>query len=521
MEAALEAARKRSSTRVYRVLRLLATEARLEANEAAGTARIGMAGSGQVRIEVSPSFLRRHVRSDGDALFLLLHELMHRLRGDFCRRSSDGELSADALNVALDLLVNAHLLRFAFAEPPAILGSLYSADRFPQNLLLPPSLMARRCRRRDGRWARFDRPHGELVRTYGGRRGASRCRLVELVEGQLRRSGAPDPGRLADLYLRGWLTDVPRSVWIDEAASMLANEFPSLRALLSRVVVLGDHEAGKLLGSVADVFGSGWPSGRGERVAEEVLGRIESVEERVFFEAVRRAVCRDERTPTSRLGSIPSPAPVGEVGRREAMFLASGWRRCSTGRRRWGEESSERVHVYLDVSVDLGLAAVVLRADDAAGDRIGSPVYLFSNVVEPVTLAELSAAFRERRGTDFDCVLSHALERDFRRILVVADGAAELNDRPPRPRRRPPPARLHGADVLLPPRVPDRADGGAVVGAAGGVEAGEGPVPLHGSPGRPLIGRAVGHGSTYLDCAGSFFLADHGVLTLSGAPHPR
>ena len=148
LEAALEAARKLSSARVFRVLRMLATEARLEENEAVRTARIGMAGSGQVRIEVSPSFLRRHVRSDGDALFLLMHELMHRLRGDFSWRPGNDDLSADALNVALDLLVNAHLLRFAFSEPPAILGSLYPADRFPWNLLLPPSLMARRCRRR-------------------------------------------------------------------------------------------------------------------------------------------------------------------------------------------------------------------------------------------------------------------------------------------------------------------------------------------------------------------------------------
>ena len=62
------------------------------------------------------------------------------------------------------------------------------------------------------------------------------------------------------------------------------------------------------------------------------------------------------------------------------------------------------------------------------GEQIGSPVYLFSNVVVPVTIAELEQGKREGTGgTDFDCVLRYALERSFSRIIVVTDGIGELD----------------------------------------------------------------------------------------------
>ena len=426
---ALATARKVASRRIYRVLTALVSGVRVESNEAAKTARIGIAGSSVVRVEVSPTFLRRHVRSGRDALFLLLHELMHRLRGDLDWRPPDGDISHDAVNVILDLLVNAHLLRLAFPDPPALLGSVYSADRFPWNLLLPPTLMARQCRRHDARWEAYDRPHDALCRLYGSK-SASRFRLVTLTEEQFRRSGAPDPVRLGGLYLTGWLVDMPRLTWLHEVAPLLAREFPSLRALFRRVLVLGNHDSAETLEGVREALGVGRRAGRGAHVHEESLGRVESAEDRTFFEAVRQAVCRDERHPVSRLGAVPAAAVVGDVGRREAMFLASGvappfYRSTVVGR----DESHERVHVYLDVSGSTAdyqrlFFGLTLRL----GDRIGSPVYQFSNQVVPVTLAELlEGRLRTTRGTDFDCVVKHALERAFSRILVVTDGEGGLD----------------------------------------------------------------------------------------------
>lgn len=430
LPGALAAARKLANRRIYRVLTALVSGVRVESNEAAKTARIGIAGSCVVRVEVSPTFLRRCVRSDQDALFLLLHELMHRLRGDLEWRLPDEDVSHDAVNVVLDLLANAHLLRLAFPDPPALLGRVYSADRFPWNLLLPPTLMARQCRRHDARWETYDRPHDVLSRLYASKH-VSRFRLVTLVEEQFRRSGAPDPARLAGLYLKGWLVDMPRLACLHEVAPLLSREFPSLRALLKKVLVLGDHDSAETLEGVREELGLGRRAGWRAQLDEGSLGRVEAAEDRAFFEAVRQAVCRDDRQPVSRSGAVPSASVAGDVGRREAIFLANGvappfYRSTVPGR----EESHERVHVYLDVSGSTAdyqrlFFGLTLRL----GERIGSPVYQFSNQVVPVTLGELlEGQLRTTRGTDFDCVVGHALERDFSRILVVTDGEGGLDD---------------------------------------------------------------------------------------------
>jgi hypothetical protein len=56
-------------------------------------------------------------------------------------------------------------------------------------------------------------------------------------------------------------------------------------------------------------------------------------------------------------------------------------------------------------------------------------VYQLSNQVVPVTLDELlEGRLRTTRGTDLDCVVKHALERDFSCILVVTDGEGGLDD---------------------------------------------------------------------------------------------
>jgi hypothetical protein len=429
LPAAIEAAARLSNRGIHRMLLPLGTEVLLETNEAARTARIGKAGSDVMRIEVAPSFLARHVRSDRDALFLLLHELMHRVRGDFHRHPETAEVSPEALNLALDLFVDAALLRLAFREPPGMLRDLYPADRFPWNLLLPPTLMARACRRHDERWRAYDRPHDELVRVFAAR-NVARWRLAALVEEQFRRSGAPDPPRLTQLYLPGWLADVSCSLWIDAAAPFLSKEFPSLRERLSRVVLLGDHDSTETIGGRWDGLLRGHSGGGPAPAERESLGHVETAEDRGFFEAVRRAVCRDARQPVSRPGSVPAAAVVGDVGRREAFFLADGLappfhRSTASGQ----AESHERVHVYLDVSGSTThwqrlFFGLTLRL----GDRIGCPVYQFSNEVVEVTPAELRDGLLETTGgTDFDCVIRHALEHDFARILVVTDGFASLD----------------------------------------------------------------------------------------------
>ena len=56
-------------------------------------------------------------------------------------------------------------------------------------------------------------------------------------------------------------------------------------------------------------------------------------------------------------------------------------------------------------------------------DKIGSQVYIFSNEVSEITLAELKdGKLSSTGGTDLDCVAEHSLKNKFKRVLILTDG---------------------------------------------------------------------------------------------------
>ncbi|NOY24648.1 MAG: hypothetical protein GXP62_02140, partial [Oligoflexia bacterium] len=102
-----------------------------------GSARLRQGATGPV-IEVDPAFLDAHVRRPADALHLLGHELLHRVRGDLCRFIAVDRAAWFLFNLALDIFVDAHLERLWFrGEGAPYQRRLYAADRFPDLLLLP------------------------------------------------------------------------------------------------------------------------------------------------------------------------------------------------------------------------------------------------------------------------------------------------------------------------------------------------------------------------------------------------
>ena len=62
------------------------------------------------------------------------------------------------------------------------------------------------------------------------------------------------------------------------------------------------------------------------------------------------------------------------------------------------------------------------------GERLAPYVHVFSNEVETMPRIDVSEGhLLTTGGTDFDCVVSHALAQRWRRILVITDGYAGLD----------------------------------------------------------------------------------------------
>lgn len=428
VERALAAARRRGPGGPLAVLEGIAGRLSVVEDPEAGTARIRAAGPGRYRVEISPAFLARHVRCDEDALHLLLHELVHKVHGDF-RREVGGDLPSRVfLKFALDVYVDAHLARLAFPAGPPYLARLYPPGRFPGVLLLPPAELARRSAGLSEAWGEFALPHDALARALEAD-PVARARFACLVGRALREAGCTNPTRVAALYRRDWLDQVPFNAFFEDFGRALAAKCPGLEALAADLVLLGDHDPGAGDEGLAGLCG-GLAAGRAEGVTEDRVHAADPVTCREFLEAIRRAVCPGG-LPHGALGSRTDPAVVGQPGRRELAFLAAGvtpafWPAPLPG----PAESEEQVHLYLDVSGSTGcwqplLYGLALHLEEA----LARPVWLFSNAVLPVSIAELAEGVRRGTGgTNFDCVWRHALERRLLRVLLVTDGDAALSE---------------------------------------------------------------------------------------------
>jgi hypothetical protein len=86
--------------------------------------------------------------------------------------------------------------------------------------------------------------------------------------------------------------------------------------------------------------------------------------------------------------------------------------------------SSDRVHVYLDVSGSVtGMVPSLYGAVLACGPRVHPVVHLFSTKVFDVTLQQLRAGRCETtNGTCIECVGEHMTRHGVRRAVLVTDG---------------------------------------------------------------------------------------------------
>lgn len=454
---ALQEARRPEYERIHKVLHHLGRVAKPVLTGKCESARLRRSGS-RFFIELSPGFLREYIETPQDLLHLVLHEVFHKVRGDLQRAWLDqrfmDERDRFVLNVAADILTDADLARLGFAEPPPYLAKLYKGKSRAAALLMPPAGLL------GSAWpagVSVDiRPYGSsititaqapdlfvshteaLPREKGGA-------LLDVLKRdrekrmEKARSVFGHP-QLARLYLAGW-EENPSSRSLFEG---LKPFFPKPDCKVVFLGYHGDPEKGAWFQWLAAQLGL--QAGYGDALQEEATEGVVPAKDLLFIEAVRRALEHDISTPRTVEASAVQPGVVPAVGRREAFFLAAD---CLPtfypNPLRAQTEEENRVHIYVDVSGSTSevwplLYGLVLHCKE----YIGEPIYIFSNQVAEVKLEDLRRGrVLTTGGTDFDCVALHAAEKRFRRILVVTDGYADLEEQNRRLLQR------RGVDVYL------------------------------------------------------------------------
>jgi hypothetical protein len=356
---------------------------------------------GRYRIEFGEAFLRDSLQDDRDLLFVLLHEAFHHVLGHLVGLPPwlRQPRMQDVANIAADILVNRAVCQRFFPGGVPLLARMYDRQNLFGALLRPPEASAR-----------------QTMRTF----------LATLQAGGVSFSTAI----LAwDVYRAGWFQQTSF-----EALAILVRTLVVAAQCACDIPFLGDHRPDRdRLSDLPwgtndddDAFGPG----HAEDLEEDETGDL--VEPTVSPElatAVRQALVEDPNHPRRRMAFTSVTSPVFSPGRTDWPFLALGfWPTLFHGPRFDTADDDQRAHVYIDVSGSFdAYLSRVYGLILALGDEVGSTVHLFSNQVADATLDELARGLkRTTGGTDFDCVLGHALEHRYRRIVIITDGIGEL-----------------------------------------------------------------------------------------------
>lgn len=401
---------------------------RVEEAAGVGTARLRQASNGAV-IEVDPAFVEEQVAEGDSALHLLCHEILHRVRGDLSRFVHLDFCTRTLLGLALDMFVDAQLERMWFdGEGAPYLQRVYKAHAFPEMLLLPPVVLLRQHGIPDA----TDRLSLDAVTGRFETSRTNRSLLHEALKDALARVGVRKPAAVAELYLHAWLDTMGFAEFWPRFCDAMNEELP---LILGNVpLLIGDHDLrdiewtadGRIVAHVCGTFGG---HGRFLRVQNVTLDEDEP-DPSPLFAALRLAMDSDPQHPVTRQQLAAERSVVGRMGRPEALSLALGhaplfW----TAQLDQDIEDDQRVQLYLDGSGSMNdqlpfLLGICTALEEHVGDRI----HVFSNQVCTAQMNDVAVGrYETTGGTDFDCVVDHALQKRYRRILVLTDGFARLD----------------------------------------------------------------------------------------------
>jgi hypothetical protein len=402
-------------------------------------------------VRLGPDFLLERVRTADDLAYLLLHEVAHLVLGHVSvpavtvaagTRARAGAAGADTTafvakveNMAADMLV-ARFLHERLDETPGLDARVHGpgSSVFSALMATPETVL-------DRRWLFGDplSPREVEAAWIDRYRHEDQPGLVRIVE------------PLAALYARVWsrARGMPLDDLTRQLAALLAPFAGSLAPppLALKVVAGGDRWTPPWARPVPGLERSlppGWARGlrdarKGEVSPPEAGGGHGGALDDVAIEAdaaadrvaaltdwLRKAlrgspVMRQHWEPAAR-GPLRSLVPAA-FGRTEALHLAAGLLPPLYPLPLAPACDEQPVRAYVDVSGSThDLWSLLLRALSGVLSHRRVQAFQFSNAVAP--LRPDSPTVRTTGGTDFDCVVRHALGH--REVFVITDGYANL-----------------------------------------------------------------------------------------------
>jgi len=444
IDLALSAAWEKDNPRLAWMLSELAGISSVRFSDDIESACIKKIGE-KYRIMFSPSFVRKYLSTPDDVLFVLLHEILHKVQGDLVRDLRIRNRIDEAVaNMVEDIVINARLCRLFFPYAVPLFEKIYHPDQFPEILLIPPVILELY------RGRHIDKD--PLYHPWNDSNEYDYERMMEgifwsflkpvfkqvknLPEAPPKFSSNPGLWEVEeDACVQGlWLWYF--RAWSASDKVTVADLYYSIRPLFPDppdVILIGDHDhIGDGIPGWDDVFGEHGAGYSEDEKEDEIDVQVPHQHVTKMMRMIRRALEPDLMNPLEAFTIQPERSVMPWPGRRENLWLARGlWPVFFKPPVYTKDLDYFRPHLYIDVSASTGdYQPMIYGLVFHCSDLIGEPIYLFSNTVAEAKIEDIKTGkVRTTGGTDFDCVMEHALKNRFKKIIIITDGQADMNEK--------------------------------------------------------------------------------------------
>jgi hypothetical protein len=358
------------------------------------------------RLLMNPEFVEKNCQTDEHLFMLVMHELHHVLLGH--TRLFQRQTPLD--NLVFDAVINAVLSQlFCDSTYFTFFQKLYRADQFPECLLRPPDGWPKQ-------WilpTNLPAPVREMIRVLYSQASGTYKEVYDLFtnDANLKKAFGNMPLLLGD-----------HSPENTTGRGEQAANHPSLKKAVRSIVEKWPQPPtpirGRSVGNqIREIVLEGCER---PTAADALLGRLlkDLVEGKTGARVSRHMTLADR--------NIEAPLPTIR-DRRAFVNRALGWTpliyKAVVPQRRVDWHRGQTT-VYVDVSGSTraywSLMASLVRPYVEKGLV---RLFVFSEVVDEVTPVSLAAGrFKTTGGTDATCIWKHAIDTEFRKILILTDG---------------------------------------------------------------------------------------------------
>jgi hypothetical protein len=377
---------------------------------------------------INKFFWRKHIKTKEDAKIVLIHELFHAILGDHLKLDSNmSEYDHYIANIAMDMRINAAIIQ-AF-QGNHYWGNNVLTKLYPKygvmGLLRPGSAYGSKNKFRllysslySGSGYHVQEAGDEVrVKNIFKNEESIRATLkILLPKPKFAKSKAIFLG-----YHGG--NDEAESKESVEGASSEAEEFTGLGEDLKDEI--RQAIVGELSEQIAHL------PGIGKHSFENIVNVIRSSRS-LNMKALEKYACSAKINKMKAFYSRPrrvSSVYPEKPSHRDMSLLAAGhipilWR----NHKNHNSSINKNVAIYLDVSGSVGTELPRILGVIAAMRQNITTVFCFSNEVHKHSIAEISSGqYTTTGGTDFDCIIEHAVENRIDKIIVFTDGYANCS----------------------------------------------------------------------------------------------